>query len=83
MSGAEKKPKWEVNIKGGPDRIPFEISVVRSDYELKRSYGWFGEHKLLISHNCGPWSVNETIWGELTGVADRIADELNNEIVYD
>lgn len=73
---------WVVDTKGGPNEEAFEIAVVRSDNEHGiRSYGWFDENKLLISHNGGPcrWPVTQMVWDELIGVAERVAAKLNAE----
>lgn len=74
--------KWIVNTLGGPDREFFEISVVReSNQHGQRSYGWFGEDKLLISHNGGPcrWGVTSDVWERLIRVANETAEALNTE----
>jgi hypothetical protein len=71
---------WEVCIKGAAGQKSFEIAVLRSDNEHgKRSYGWFGREKLLISHNGGPceWPVTQSVWDKLVKVAHEIAAELN------
>jgi len=71
---------WEVNIKGAFCEPSFEISVLRSDnLHGKRSYGWFDENKLLISHSGGPCKDSATlkIWGKLIKVAREVVDELN------
>jgi len=73
---------WEVHTKGAADYVPFEICVIRSDdTHGKRSYGRFGETKLLISHNGGPcsWPIKPTVRARLTEVAQAVADELNRQ----
>ena len=74
--------KWIVNVKGGPTKASFEISVVREDNEHGiTSYGWFDDDKLLISHSGGPcpWGVTSRIWNGLMELASVMASELNNE----
>ena len=72
--------RWIVHYKGGPNQDCFEIAVVREDngHGLK-SYGWFDENKLLISHSGGPCSdsVTEFVWHELILVACAFAQGLN------
>ncbi len=71
--------KWIVESKGGPGGT-FEISVVRENNEHGiKSYGWFDDNKLLISHNGGPcpWSVTSRIWIGLMALASTVAKELN------
>jgi hypothetical protein len=73
--------KWMVNVFGGPNECPFEISVIRKDYRLGLvSYGWFNDDKLLISHSGGPckWPVPNRIWNKLLAVAHETAQELNS-----
>lgn len=78
--------KWEVNVKGAAGEQSFEISAVRSDNEHgKRSYGWFDDKKLLISHNGGPcrWPVTQFVWDRLVKVAEETAAHLNAEMASD
>lgn len=73
--------KWVVHTKGGPNKPSFEIAVIRDDNEHgKRSYGWFDENKLLISHNGGPcrWPLTAPIWDRLIAAAAAEADRLNH-----
>jgi len=72
--------KWQVHTKGGPEEAPFEICVIREDNEHgKRSYGWFGGHKRLISSSGGPCRdvVTWDVWTLLFDVAQKTADRLN------
>jgi hypothetical protein len=72
---------WHVHTKGEPNKVPWEISVIKESYNHgHKSYGWFNERKLLISHNGGPCSetVSELVWNKLMKVAHEVADELNN-----
>lgn len=71
---------WVVDIKGAASDESFEISVLRdSNSHGKRSYGWFGKDKLLISHNGGPchWPVIPQVWDRLVRVAHEVASDLN------
>lgn len=73
------KSPWIVHTKGAPGKS-FEIAVVRRDnHHGISSYGWFGEDKMLISHNGGPCkdSVSGLVWDELVAVATKVAKELN------
>ena len=72
--------KWIVNVKGKANSSSFEISVVREDNAHGiRSYGWFDDTKLLISHNEGLccWPLTERIWDKMIKLANEVADELN------
>jgi hypothetical protein len=74
--------RWVVDVKGSWDNPSFEISVLRDDNAHgKRSYGWFGENKLLISHDGGPCRdpVTKKVWDKLIRVAHEVADEMNAE----
>lgn len=74
------KDKWIVDIKGGPNESPFEISVVReSNKHGRESFGWFGPDKHLISHNGGPCNdhVQAYVWNRLVSLAQQFARELN------
>lgn len=73
---------WKVQVKGKKCSESFEISVVRESYELgKRSFGWFGNDKLLISHNGGPcqWPLTEKVWNKMIQLAEDVVRELNSE----
>lgn len=72
--------KWVVGIKGGPNNSAFEISVLRDNYDLgKRSYGWFGSNKLLISvSGCGTAEhLIKLVWDKQIKLAHEVANELN------
>lgn len=74
------KADWVVHAFGGPAQQSFEISVVRlSNAHGIKSYGWFDENKLLISHNGGPcdWPVTASVWLKLLIVAEDVCRELN------
>lgn len=78
----ENPDYWEVHTKGFAGNDSFEISVLRtSNTHDKRSYGWFGKDKLLISHSGGPctWPVTSMVWDKLLDLADEVAAELNKE----
>ena len=71
---------WKVHVFGAAESPSFEISVVRtSNTHGQRSYGWFDDTKLLISHNGGPcmWPVTKDVWARLLRVAQETADDLN------
>lgn len=72
--------RWIVNTKGGPGETGFEICVVReNNTHGQRSYGWFDENKLLVTHNGGPctWPLTKEIWDACVRVAHAEADRLN------
>ena len=72
--------KWVVDVKGRAGSDSFEITVLRDDNEHgKRSYGWIGEDKLLITHNGGPckWPLTPLVWDKSVKLANEVADELN------
>lgn len=72
--------KWEVHTKGAAGEQTFEICVIRSDNEHgKKSYGWFGDDKLLITHNGGPchWPITQRVWDGSVKLAQEVANELN------
>lgn len=74
--------RWQVDIKGIPCQVPFEIAVTRADNDLGlESFGWFGEHKLLISHDGGPctWPVIPLVWDSLVELAHEVANRLNSD----
>ena len=76
------KSDWIAQVKGEKCSEKFEISVVRESYELgKMSWGWFGNDKLLISHNGGPcqWPLTEKVWNKIVQLAEDVAGELNSE----
>lgn len=76
------KAPWIVAVRGEAESPSFEISVLRSDNELGlRSYGWFNESKLLITHNGGPcsWPLTQKVWDKQLEVAYSVAEELNDE----
>jgi len=76
------KAKWVVDVKGRAGSGPFEITVLRDNNEHgKRSYGWIGEDKLLITHNGGPcsWTLTPLVWDKVIKLAHEVADELNAE----
>lgn len=72
--------KWVVDVKGCAGSECFEISVLRDDNNHgKRSYGWFGDEKLLITHNGGPchWPLKPIVWDKVVNIAQDVAEELN------
>jgi hypothetical protein len=78
---------WVVEVKGKPmtsaasrARHSFEIAVLRDgNVHGKRSFGWFGSNKLLISHNGGPcdWGLVPPVWDRMVALAHEVADGLN------
>ena len=73
--------EWEVQIFGERCSGSWEISVVRSDNDHgRRSWGWFDERKLLISHNGGPcrWPVKGFVFDQQVALAEEVARRLNN-----
>lgn len=80
--------KWIVNIKDDRKNERFEISVVREGNKHgQRSYGWFDENKLLITHNGNPMRADmpEFIWQKMIRLAHEVANELNeseNKVCY-
>lgn len=75
------KDKWIAQIKGNPNSSAWEISVVKKANEHgRRSWGWFDEDKLLISHNGGPceWPLAPGIGLLMIELAKKYADYLNN-----
>ena len=59
--------KWTVQVFGKCGSDSWEISVVRLDnVHGKKSWGWFDDSKLLISHNGGPchWPISRFVFNE-------------------
>jgi len=79
------KDLWEICVKGKKGSKAFEISVVRkNNIHGHRSYGWFNDAKLLISHNGGPctWPLTERVWDKMIVLAKEVVRELNEEEGY-
>jgi len=73
---------WVVNVFGKCGDESWEISVVRrNNSHGLRSYGWFDECKLLVSHNGGPchWPITEFVWEGQMLIANMLCDKLNGE----
>ena len=72
--------EWLVNVKDNRKHDSWEISVVRADnaHGLK-SYGWFDEDKLLVSHNGGPckWPICDFVWEQQLKIAQELCARLN------
>lgn len=71
---------WIVHVKGNVDGGSFEICVARTSNDMaKRSWGWFEQDKLLISHNGGPcdWPLAPGLGNFMIEVANRYCDMLN------
>lgn len=72
---------WQVNVKGCWDDH-FEITLVcAGDEHSKKSWGWYGERKRVISYHGSPYSkgsgMSPEVFGELLLVAKRECDRLN------
>ena len=86
VSWEEREPDiemdlWEVQVFGEAGSSSFEISLVRrSNTHGKRSYGWFDEKKLLITHNGGPcsWPLIPLVWNKQIQIANELAATMNN-----
>ena len=75
-----KDHSWKVQVFGKPCSPSWEISVVRSDNEHgQKSWGWFDERKLLVSHNGGPcrWPVIPFVWDRQMQIARELCEALN------
>ena len=72
---------WMVQIKGERCSNSWEISVVRVDnHHGQRSWGWFDDNKLLISHNGGPcsWPIVGYVFDQNVKIAEEVCRRLNN-----
>jgi hypothetical protein len=72
---------WEVQVKGQKCTPSWEISVIRKDnLHGHRSWGWFDNTKLLVSHNGGPcsWPIVEFVWDEQIRIAHELCAKLNS-----
>lgn len=75
-----KKHEWLVQVFGSAESGSWEISVVRSDNEHgHKSWGWFDDRKILISHDGGPgrWPYAKAVWNAQIRTAHEIRDMLN------
>ena len=73
---------WKVQIKGERCSDGWEISVIREDNKHgQRSWGWFDDTKLLVSHNGGPcdWAICGFVWDEQVRIAEELCRRLNNK----
>lgn len=73
--------QWKVQVKGTRCSGDWEISVVhRENKHGQRSFGWIGDHKLLVGHNGGPCrdSVCGFVWDRLIEVAEELCGRLNS-----
>lgn len=78
--------KWIPLIQGDPNSKEWEISVVRENDFGRKSWGWFSEHKLLVSHNGGPcrWPLAPGLGPIMVKLAEKLAAHLNElEIIAD
>lgn len=75
------KHTWKVQVFGKRCSSAWEISVVRSDNEHgQKSWGWFNNRKLLVSHNGGPcsWPVVGFVFDQQIKIANELCRRLNN-----
>lgn len=71
---------WIVQVLGDVNGTHWEISVVREDNSHgRRSWGWFDDRKLLVSHNGGPcqWPLAPGLGPVMVELANRLCDFLN------
>ncbi len=71
---------WKVQVFGERCSRSWEISVVReSNKHGQRSWGWFGEDKLLVSNNGGPcqWPICGFVWDQQMATANELCRRLN------
>lgn len=78
-----KKPgrRWIVVEKGAPEHA-WELSIVRANNAHGiRSYGWFGDDKLVVATSGGPCNdvFHPTIANMLRDVADTVCAAFNQE----
>lgn len=81
-------PQWKVQVFGERCSDGWEISVVRLDNAHgQRSWGWFDDRKLLISHNGGPcrWPICGFVWDAHIKTAEDLCAKLNTseDFVFD
>ena len=72
--------EWSVDVKGSRKSGSWEISVVRNSNEHGfKSYGWFDEDKILVSHNGGPchWPIPKAVWDGNMKIAEDLCESLN------
>lgn len=76
----EQTAEWTVQVFGERCSRAWEISVVRQSNEIgQRSWGWFDDDKLLVSHNGGPchWPINGFVWDQQIAIAKELCRRLN------
>lgn len=72
--------RWVVQVFGEKCSKHWEISVTRIDHSMYgRSWGWFDDGKLLVSHNGGPgeWPIAEFVWERHIRTANALCYWLN------
>ncbi len=72
--------KWLVDVKGDVNSESWEVAIVREDnVHGRRSWGWFDQNKLLVSHNGGPchWPLAPGLGPTMNEVAEKYCDALN------
>lgn len=80
MTNPKPLAKWIPQVFGNPDGESWEISVIREDNEHgRRSWGWFDQDKLNISHNGGPcrWPLGPGLGKFMVELASKYAEYLN------
>ena len=72
--------KWIVHPYSFAKRGNREISVVHEiNFHGLKSYGWFGDRKILISHDTIYGTLDDDVVKECIGIAKDKADKLNKE----
>jgi len=78
-----QEKEWLPQVFGDPNTKSWEISVVHRDNKHgRKSWGWFDERKILISHNDGPChcQLGRGLGPLMVEIANRYASYLNGEI---
>lgn len=74
--------EWKVNVFGERCGQSWEISVVRDSNKFgQKSWGWFDENKLLVSHNhhsVAGWAICGFVWDRQIEIATELCRRLNN-----
>lgn len=80
-SAAFELDAWKVQVFRLRCSRSWEISVVReSNAHGQRSWGWFGDDKLLVSHNGGPCRdpICGFVWDQQLAIARELCRRLND-----
>ena len=81
-----KKYEWKAQVFGDIEGKSWEISVVRVDnLHGQKSWGWFDETKLLVSHNGGPchWPLAPGLGLVMKKIAEGYANLLNKGVTLE